>query len=490
MNYKDLVLLVENEMIGEASRQNAGFFACNSPGDCFRKIKKYFKDREEQDVLAKDFDKTVAEETKAGNIDQEAFLEAWNQLVDAGDMWHTGTGNKKAYSYTPVELENALKIISKDYAYDVSGNNIFTRHETDEERDKALTDLGKKLAKLGFEYSLQGGGSKGRLQLTSDGRAGVFVYFKWAKGSERGGAKAAAAGMGKETELADKIIGAIGGDPAELSQFIKTAGAGHGSDLQINLPGEEPLNIEVKTSIGADFGQFKFGYDMKKKKWVPYKTPAWYKGKDEKTGELIPDKTKQQLFMDIWNNQVLPQLPKDPFKGIDIAKSPLNITKDGLIKGIHTSPTTSKLKNELARRWFGGKESVNADYKIDELAKYYSDKGDGYIQISRDGLYGLTDAHKKALGLDYTFLEAMKEGSVQAKVRIRIKAHYGANQTHSFTAALKVGGSLAKSNMDLDTPEGIEKLVTILQTQKEHLTSAPLTAKMLSEMIQNLMGEE
>ena len=463
-------------------------FGCVTSGDCYRKIKKYFKDREEQDILAKDFDKAVTVKIKAGNIDQEAFTAAWNQLIDAGDMWHTGAGNKKAYSYTPVELENALKIISKDYAYDVNGNNIITRHESDEERSSSLDDLTKKLAKLGYTHSPRGG-TYGRLELTSDGRSGVFVYFKWAKGAEKGGARAAAAGMGKETELADKIIGALGGDPAELSEFIKTAGAGHGSDLQINLPGEEPLNVEVKTSIGADFGQFKFGFDLKKKKWMPIKTKEWYKGKDEKSGELIPAKDKQELFMNIWKNQVLPKLPKDPFKGIDIPNSPLNV-KDGMVRGIKTSTTTSEIKGKLAKDWFGGKESVYADYKIDDLARYYADKGDGYIQISRDGLYGLTDARKKALGLNYTFLEAMKKGTVQAKVRVRIKAHGGANEVHSFTAALKVGGKIAKSNIDLDTPEGIEKLVTTLQTQKESLTITHGSYNMLVEMVEDLMSEE
>ena len=469
MKYDELEKLVE-EIISEES--NLG---CMTVGDCYRKIKRYFKQREGEDVLASEFDKFISQEIKSGNIDRTSFNDAWNQLVDAGDMWSTRSGNKKVYVYSPSELESALKIIAKDYAYEVSGNSIITRHETDEERNNALIDLTKKLARLGYVHSPRGG-SLGRLELTSGGRGGVYIYFKWAEGAEKGGARAAAAGMGKEVELAEKIIEALGGDPEEMSQFVKTAGAGHGSDLQIDLPGEKPLNIEVKTSIGADFGQFKFGYDMNQKRWVPIKTKEWYKG-------------KEALFMGIWENQVLPKLPKNPFRGINISNSPLNV-KDGVVRGISTSLTTSEVKQKLAKKWFAGKESVYADYNVEDLAKYYSNKGDGYVQISRSGLYGLTNTYKKALNLDYTFLEAMREGSVSAKVRIRIKAHGGANETHSFTAALKVSGKIPKSNIDLDTPEGITKLLTILQTQNEDLTNSRDSYNILADTIEEVMSEE
>tara|TARA_R110002074_G_scaffold218118_3_gene388492 strand:+ start:2183 stop:3640 length:1458 start_codon:yes stop_codon:yes gene_type:complete len=478
MKLEELEKIVANK-IQENKKE---MFTCSTSGECYRKLKNYFKDRDQEEVYSRDFDKEIESSIESGDIDRESYVTAWNQLADDGDIWYMGSGAKKEYVYTPAEVESALEIIAKDYSYDVKGNNIITRHETDQERSDALKDLSKKLKKMGYQHSPRGG-THGRLQLTPDGRSGVFIYFKWSPGAEKGGARAASAGMGKERELAQNIINAIGGDPQDLSQFVKTAGTGYGSDLQINLPGKPPLNIEVKTGIGADFGQFKFGYDLRNKKWIPIKTKEWYKGKNEATGELIPNKEKELLFMDIWNKQVLPNLPKNPFKNIDISNSPLNI-KDGIVRGIKTSPSTSEFKNILAKNWFGGKESFYTDYNISDLAKYYANKGDGYIQISKDGLYGLSDKRKKDLGLNYTFLDAMTDGNVKARVRTRIKAHGGSNETHSFTAALKVSGRLAKSNIDLDTPEGIDKLVSTLLPQNESLTKPRITYKMLEQMVE------
>ena len=78
----------------------------------------------------------------------------------------------------------------------------------------------------------------------------------------------------------------------------------------------------------------------------------------------------------------------------------------------------------------------------------------------------------------------MTDGNVKARVRTRIKAHGGSNETHSFTAALKVSGRLAKSNIDLDTPEGIDKLVSTLLPQNESLTKPRITYKMLEQMVE------
>ena len=483
----------DNKIVSESQEE---FFSCITTSDCYRKIKKYFIDREDEEVIAKDFDRKVALAIKSEQVEMVAFVEAWNKLVGDGDLWHEGEGSKVTFIYTPIEIENVLKVISNDYAYDIKGNNIITRHETDLERATAVTDLTKKLAKLGYVHSLKGG-THGRLELKgTDGRRGVFITFKWVKGAEKGGARAALSGMSKEVELAEKIISSMKSrgstyDLKKLSQFIKTAGAGHGSDLQIKLPGSKPLNIEVKTSIGADFGQFKFGYDLNEKKWVAIKTGSWFKGKDKK-GELIPAEDKQNLFNDIFANQVLSVLPENPFRGINIETAPLNI-KNGIVVGIKTSKTTSALKNKLAKKWFDGKESVYIAYSIDKLATYYANKGDGYIQISREGLYGLTQARTTALGLNYTFLDAMEKGTVSARVRVRIKPHGGTNEVHSFTAALKVRGKIAKSNIDLDTPEGIIDLVDLVmtpQTQKEHLTGTRLSYIMLSEMINELTSDE
>ena len=481
----ELVELVDEELEElEENRVLEDFISCSTTGECYRKIKKYFVERWDEDVYAQAFDRLLGLAMKAGTIDTEAFFEAWNKLVADNDMWQLGSGARRVFIYTPVEIENVLKIISKDYAYDVRDNNIITRHETDQERESALKDLTKKLGKYGYEHSPRGG-TYGRLELKgSEGRRGVYITFKWVAGAEKGGAKAALSGMSKEVELSQNIIAAMDGDPEELSKYIKTAGAGHGSDLQIKLPGSKPLNIEVKTSIGADFGQFKFGYDLKNKKWVPIKTDSWFKGRDKK-GKQIPAKDKQKLFNDIFKKQVLPVLPKNPFRGINIKTAPLNI-KNGIVVGIKTSKTTSALKNKLAKNWFGGKESVYSEYSIEELAKYYANKGDGYIQISRDGLYGMTKARSRALGLEYTFLEAMKQGTVKARVRVRIKAHGGSNEMHSFVAALKVGGKIPKSNIDLDTNEGIRELINILQTRKESLTNTELSYKILSEIIEEL----
>jgi len=98
----------------------------------------------------------------------------------------------------------------------------------------------------------------------------LYMLFKPLKTS--GGEVAATRGFDLEKKLADSIAERL----KEHGIKVVTAGAGHGSDLTII--GKDPsqkMTIEIKTTLSADFGQFKIGLNQETGKWQPVPTAGF-----------------------------------------------------------------------------------------------------------------------------------------------------------------------------------------------------------------------
>ena len=86
----------DNKIVSESQEE---FFSCITTSDCYRKIKKYFIDREDEEVIAKDFDRKVALAIKSEQVEMVAFVEAWNKLVGKGLLWQHKLDGKTVYTF-------------------------------------------------------------------------------------------------------------------------------------------------------------------------------------------------------------------------------------------------------------------------------------------------------------------------------------------------------------------------------------------------------
>ena len=224
------------------------------------------------------------------------------------------------------------------------------------------------------------------------------------------------------------------------SYEVKSAGSGPGSDLVIS-DGNSLLQIELKTSSGADFGQFKMAYEVDKKRWGAVETKGYLKN--------------EQLYSGIFKNVVKPAMAN---KHIDIYKYPksnLNI-KDGVVYGLRRASHTGRVKRHLQQQWFGDKTDMNLPVDGALVQSYYALKGDELIQIQGRGVYALTPQAASYFGIS-----ELKDNVKKSQVRIRIKPHSSTDGTHSFTCALKL--NLSKSDADLTDDEFLVKIKEYLE---------------------------
>ena len=267
-----------------------------------------------------------------------------------------------------------VRDFAKKYKYDVVEKKPGVLVVKTDERDEAVDRLQQELIPLGFIYDPYRGGTKGRF--VSPGERGktsqLIVLIKQV--NPRGGAAAAAQGAGMEEQLAQKIS-----QKYELEGVTaKTAGFGHGSDLEIMAPEHEPMTIEVKTALGADFGQFRIGYDLQAADWTPTQTKGYKK--------FI------KLFHPIFTEVVGPYMDAKAKFTPEMEDNPsLNIRNDRAV-GLKAGEGTGDFKKQLQSNWFSGKTDVRLSFDFDRISDYYSSKGDRFIQIGRKGLYALNEA--------------------------------------------------------------------------------------------------
>lgn len=220
---------------------------------------------------------------------------------------------------------------------------------------------------------------------------------------------------------------------------VESAGFSHGSDLSISDENSS-LTIELKTSSGADFGQFKMLYNTRTRKWVAAKTAGF--------------KKNEGLYSGIFNNIVSPAMSG---RHIDVQKYANNLSiSDTYVKGLKRASYTGAVKRALQDQWFNGKTDLHLPVNPELVQSYYAMKEDELIQIQGKGVYALTSE-----AAAYFQIPELKDSITRSSVRIRIKPHSGTDGSHSFTCALKI--VIPKSNANLTDEQFLVKIKTYLE---------------------------
>jgi hypothetical protein len=331
---------------------------------------------------------------------------------------------------------DAIKTESENmgFTYEIFGKNkIKIRAEN---REAVMAEMEPILSRFGFQHH-EDGSSLGRLQLKTPGnRDNVYVVFK-----QPVGANPATFGNQAEKKIADRFNELSNGKVEATS-----AGAGHGSDIKVVGP-KGTLTIENKTSLGADFGQFRLRYNMETEEWEPTPTKGYNKNKHI----FLPIYTKYAKdYVD--RNYTMP-LPKD----LDKIKETYSVLKSKFITGLKPSDKTAERKRALEKSWFDGKTGAYHDFPFSEISNYYADKDDRFINIGRKGLFALNPIDAKAFGI-----EEFANTGLSSRVRLRLKPSSGANSSTGFVVAIKVKGKLNKSNISLDNDQDILKLINLI----------------------------
>ena len=293
--------------------------------------------------------------------------------------------------------------------------------------EKVLTP---QLTALGFVWEPNAPGAGfGRYVLPRSRKEGGSIYFLM-KPRTGGAARAGA----QYEERLEQIMREL------LPGYVVTsAGFKHGSDLEIK-DDNSSLKIELKTSSGADFGQFKMLYNTRTRKWAAAKTAGFEKNKD--------------LYQGIFDSIVEPNMAD---KHIDLEKFSNNLNiKNGFVRGLRRAPYTGTVKRALQDQWFNGRTDLLLPVSGDLIQSYYALKGDILIQIQGKGVYALTPQAASYFGIS-----ELKDEIVRSLVRIRIKPHQSTDGVHSFTCALKIG--LSKSGIDLTDDEFLVKIKAYLE---------------------------
>jgi len=321
------------------------------------------------------------------------------------------------------------KVKQEGYDFDVvqgKKNLIKVKHDN---RLEALDTLLRNLEPLGFTHNPDfSGSSMGRIEIKDKIFGNAFIIIKPLRKT--------AATAGNEYEEA--IVNKINEKYSNLGVSATAAGAGHGSDVTINGP-KGSLTIETKTSLSADFGQFRAQYNTAEGGWEPRRTAGYVKN------EEIFRPLFENLLSDFLNqNCIFP----------DLEDARLAKDKNSKITGLRGSRTTGELKKELQSDWFNGKTDYKKAFDFKFIAPYYADKGDELIQLGRKGLYALTDEAANRLDIP-----KFQDSGLDAYIRFRFKPTMGANSNTSFTVAVKIKGKLENSPLSLTSDEDLDRIV-------------------------------
>lgn len=306
--------------------------------------------------------------------------------------------------------------------------------KTDEDRSEVKSRIESDLQKLGLKFNeLTHGSGFGRFELQAGKNEGgsVYVYIKPKKGG------AAQSGQKYEDDIAALLT------PLLPSDFVvKTAGFAAGTDLVIKGPHNKLLHMELKTSSGADFGQFKLKYYPRSHSWDTMKTAKFLENEDlfqglfDDTMKAVLDKKKFTI-----NND-------DPFHYSE---------NDGAILGLTRSTMTPQTKERLQKELFGGKDSLYFNVDPQKIQNYYAKKGDSLLSIQDRGVFALTPEAASVFGIP-ELKDNISPDS--AKIRFRIKPYMGGTGYHTFSCALKI--KIQRSNATLKDSAFIQKIVDYL----------------------------
>ena len=305
-------------------------------------------------------------------------------------------------------------------------------------REPVTNKLIDDIVPLGFVYDSTRGGSMGRFVLP--GVRGKYqqleVYVKPTIQVSGGGSAAA---RGQEAE--DNLVQNISQKFSQYGISVSSAGSGHGSDLTISAPGKEPMTIEIKNALRADFGQFSISYNIDKREWEPIKTPGFEKNKN--------------LFGEIFNSSVAPYMNQNAQIERDDLENPSMKIKSGKASKLHPLIGTGDFKKRLQSKWFNGKTDMRLKFNFIKISNYYASKGDRFIQVNRGkGLYALNPYDAEKMNIPF-----FGELALSGMVRIRIKPHSGYDGNHSFVVAIKVNGTLPPSPLNLENDEDLDEVI-------------------------------
>lgn len=288
-----------------------------------------------------------------------------------------------------------------------------------------------------WKYEPFGGSSSlGRMVFANENNKKlIYLLFKPLQKSE--GELAATNGYQLEQDISSKLKELLNDCDVEVS----TASSGSGSDLLLKYKEKSNISIEIKTTLATDFGQFRIGFDIKENKWLPIETKNF--------------KKNSTFFQLIFNETIKDFINEKGLFPENINKDILAISNDK-IWGLKPSFETGETKKILQNEWFDNRNDKIIDFNFDVLNKYYSEKGDSFIQLGKHGLYALT----KELSDTYNIPCFFKQPLI-GSVRFRIKPDSGHNGTHSFSIAIRIKGSLDKSNIVL--PENCDIFIKLLK---------------------------
>lgn len=326
-------------------------------------------------------------------------------------------------------LKTALNIINRlgfDNIKVVSGNRVkvLVPHA---ERENVMKRLRSIFEPRGYDYDATRGGSIGQLKILDRKNGSVYLLVK----PDTSAGSAARTGADYEEKMAEYIKQKY----ADTGLQVKTAGFGYGSDLEL-IGTNHTMTMELKTASGADFGQFRIGYNTKSKNWMALPTKGF--------------KKNEQLFSSLFQDLLAPYLnahahfPK-------LGDERLNI-RSGVVVGLKPHLKTGELRDSLNRSWFKGRSDLIVPIDFQDISGYYFDKGDEYIQIKGRGLYAFSANDAASLGVPL-----FSDKGKKAHVRFRIKPHMGYNGTHSFTVAIKL--TIERSEKDLDNDQDLDMIV-------------------------------
>jgi hypothetical protein len=298
------------------------------------------------------------------------------------------------------------------------------------ERPELMVRIRKVFEPVGYEFDPNRGGSMGTLKLLDRENGSVYIFVK----PDSSVGQAATTGAEYEEHIANLINHKYGHLEVEAS----SAGFGHGSDLTVQTV-NDALTFELKTSSGADFGQFKLGFNPAGSGWFIVPTKGFEKNKE--------------LFSGLFNDFI-----KDYLNGnarfADLNDPRLNI-RSGAIVGLKPHDKTGELRDELNNAWYKGRKDLIVPVDFSTVAGYYASKGDEFIQIAGKGLYAFRKENAERYGVPL-----FQERGQEASVRFRIKPHMGHTGTHSFTVAIKL--KIQKSDKDLLNDEDLDGIISDL----------------------------
>jgi hypothetical protein len=341
-------------------------------------------------------------------------------------MFVTKSGKHRKPNSNLWKAVSAIESLDAVTKYEFSAHNKIKVRTPD--RASVFEEVAKVLNPLGFEH-YSDGSSFGRLQLVDREEGTVYVYVKPPFGQ-----RAADVGSYEEKKIADKANKLFG-------ERLKTkvAGSGHGSDIEFE-GSKGKLSVEVKTSLGADFPQFRLRYDTESEKWEPARTENYVKN--------------EAMFEPIFHNYIEEYVNGNCKVNL---QSDLWSLKGTTIIGIKQSPDTGDFKQHLQKEWFGNRTDMMLEIPFDSISGYYSSKGDDMIQIGNSGLFALNEQ----IAAKYD-IPSFQDIDAKAFMRVRLKPSMGRNSSTSFVVATKIRGDVKPSPKNLKNEEDLFAVVSTI----------------------------